>query len=145
MIRCLQQNVAIDGLAEAGQDYVKVIRPINDVTKEEVELEPPEEEQFGVRNPRKMLDPKLPSQREIDEHCLAHLPYRNWCPHCVAGKGKAAPHFKRKSREDSLPEIHFDYCFMSTADQPLVTILVAKERETKMTMATMVPMKGGSI
>ena len=47
MIRCLQQNVAIDGLAEAGQDYVKVIRPINDVTKEEVELEPPEEEQFG--------------------------------------------------------------------------------------------------
>ena len=80
MIRCLQQNVAIDGLAEAGQDYVKVIRPINDVTKEEVELEPPEEEQFGVRNPRKMLDPKLPSQREINEHCLTHLRYRNWCP-----------------------------------------------------------------
>ena len=70
MIRCPQPNVAIDGPAEAGQDYVKVIRPINDPGKEEVEFEPPEEEQFGVRNPRKMLDPKLPSQREIDEHCF---------------------------------------------------------------------------
>ena len=34
---------------------------------------------------------------------------------------------------------------MSTLDQPLVTILMAKERESKMCMATMVPMKGGSI
>ena len=108
-------------------------------------MEPPEEEQFGTRNPRKLLDPKLPSQREVEEHCLTHLPYRNWCSHCVQGKGKSAPHFKRASREDSLPEVHFDYCFMSTAGQPLVTILVAKERETKMCMATMVPMKGGSI
>ena len=110
-----------------------------------MELEPPEEEQFGARKPRAVLDPKLPSQREIDEHSLTHLPYRNWCTHCVLGKGKAAPHFKRASREDSLPEVHFDYCFMSTAGQPLVTILMAKERETRMCMATMVPMKGGSI
>ena len=34
---------------------------------------------------------------------------------------------------------------MSTADQPLVTILMAKERGSKMCMATMVPMKGASI
>ena len=108
-------------------------------------MEPQEEEQFGVRNPRKMLDPKLPSQREVEEHCLTHLPYRNWCSHCVQGKGKAAPHFRKGSREDGLTEVHFDYCFMSTVGQPLVTILVAKERETKMCMATMVPMKGGSI
>jgi hypothetical protein len=109
------------------------------------ELEPPEEEQFGTRNPRRMLDPKLPSQREIEEHSLTHLPYRNWCAHCVLGKGRAAPHFKRSEREDSLAEVHFDYCFMSTVDQPLVTILMAKERESKMCMATMVPMKGASI
>ena len=109
------------------------------------ELEPPEEEQFGVRNSRRVLDPKLPSQKEIDEHCLTHLPYRNWCTHCVFGKGRAAPHFKRQEREDSLAEVHFDYCFMSTAEQPLVTILMGKERESKMSMATMVPMKGASV
>ena len=60
----------------------------------------------------------------------------------MAGKGKAASHFK-KVRVDGLPEVHFDYCFMSTEGSPLATILVAKEREHKMIMATVVPMKGG--
>ena len=133
--------------ADAGEDSsIKVLRPICDVEREGDDgLEPPEEEQFGARNPRKMLDPKLPTQREMEEHCLTHLPYRNWCTHCVLGKGRAAPHYKRTTREDSLVEVHFDYCFMSTADQPLVTILMAKERGSKMCMATMVPMKGASI
>ncbi len=134
-----------DEPADAGDDSIKVLRPINPVEKEDGELEPPEEEQFGKRNPRKMLDPKLPTFAEVEEHRLTHLPYRNWCSHCVLGKGRTAPHYKRASREDSLPEVHFDYCFMSTIDQPLVTILMAKERESKMCMATMVPMKGGSV
>ena len=34
---------------------------------------------------------------------------------------------------------------MSTVDQPVVIILMAKERESKMCMATMVPMKGAPI
>jgi len=104
-------------LAEASDVSNNVIRPINDLEREGDELEPPEEEQFGTSNPRRMLDPKLPSQREIEEHNLTHLPYRNWCAPCVLGKGRAAPHFKRSEREDSLAEVHFDYCFMSTIDQ----------------------------
>ena len=131
MIHSRQQNDVTNRSTEVDQDDFEVIRPLNDVATEETlgdprELEPPEEEQFGARNPRKMLDPKLPSQREIEEHSLIHLPYRNWCAHCVLGKGKSAPHYKRASREDSLPEVHFDYCFMSTAGQPLVTILMAR-------------------
>ena len=42
-------------------------------------------------------------------------------------------------------EAHFDYCFMSTHDSPLCTILVAKEKSSKMTLATVVPMKGTSM
>ena len=103
------------------------------------------EEEFGVRNPRTLLDPQLPSQKEIDEHCLTHLPYRNWCPHCVAGKGKMGAHHKQPNRTDGLVEVHFDYAFMSTKGEGLETILVAKERASKMGMATVVPMKGGSI
>ena len=34
---------------------------------------------------------------------------------------------------------------MSTGGKPLAATLVAKEKSTKMVMATMVPMKGGSI
>ena len=47
----------------------------------------PRQDEFGVRNPRKLLDPQLPTEKEVEEHNLTHLPDRNWCPHCVAGKG----------------------------------------------------------
>ena len=114
------------------------------MSPEEV-VEAPREQEYGVRNPRKLLDPKLPTQQEVEEHCLTHLPYRNWCTCCVQGKGKSSPHFKRPTRTDGLTKVHVGYCFMSTEGCPLATILVAKERATKMCMATVVPMKGGSI
>ena len=105
----------------------------------------PREREYGMRNPRKLQDPRLPSRKEVDDHHLAaHLPYRSWCAFCVMGKGKAAPHYKQ-TREDGLPEIHLDYCFMSTEGKPLATILVAKEKLTKMMLATVVPLKGGSV
>ena len=89
------------------------------------------EQEYGVRNPRKLLDPKLPSQEEVEEHCLTHLPYRSWCSFCVQGKGKAAPHYQNPSRVDGLTEVHFDYCFLSTEGHQLATVLVAKERTSK--------------
>ena len=51
-----------NGSTDVGQDFTEVIRPLCDIEIKpiEEELEPPEEEQFGVRNPRKMLGPKLP-------------------------------------------------------------------------------------
>ena len=30
--------------------------------------------------------PIKPSQREIDEHELTHLPFRSWCAHCVRAR-----------------------------------------------------------
>ena len=111
-------------------DITSVLRPLCDV---EVgpELDAPTEQEYGMRNPRKLLDPKLPSRQEVEEHCLTHLPYRNWCTFCVQGKGKATPHFKNPSRSDGLSEVHFDYCFLSTEGDQLATILVAKERATR--------------
>ena len=122
------------------------LSPLDDIEVDSgEEIEQPVDQEYGVRNPRQLLDPKLPSQKEVDEHCLTHLPYRNWCQHCVQGKGKMTPHSKHPSRIDGLTEVHFDYCFMSTKGEPLATVLVAKERTTKMSMATVVPMKGGSL
>ena len=104
----------------------------------------PTEEEFGVRNPRKLANPRLPSEKEVKEHNLTHLPYRSWCAHCVAGKGKAAPH-RRQNRKDGLPVLHLDYCFLSTNGDPLAIILVTKERQTRHTLSTVVPLKGASI
>ena len=104
----------------------------------------PREKEFGLRSPRKLQDPKLPSKKEVEDHnILGHMPYRSWCTLCVMGRGKASPHCKQM-REDGLPELHIDYRCMATVDKPLATILVAKETTSKMIMATMVPMKGAS-
>ena len=56
-----------------------------------------------------------------------------------------SPHFEQQLREDGLPEIHADNSFMSTEGHPSATILVAKAKATKTTMATVVAMEGGSI
>jgi hypothetical protein len=128
--------------------FDKALSPLKnleaDPTEDEM-VEVPRELEYGVRNPRKLLGPKLPTKKDVDEHNLTHLPYRNWCQYCVEGKGKMAPRFKQPARTDGLTEIHVDYCFMSTKGNPLATILVAKEKATKMSMATVVPLKGGSI
>ncbi len=69
---------------------------------DEVEVE---EAESGSRVPVKMPDPKRPSQEEVDQHDLTHLHVRNWCEHCVRGKGRAADH-RHASREDGMPELH---------------------------------------
>ena len=51
----------------------------------------------------------LPSQMEIDEHNLNHLPFRGWCPYCVQGKGVSASHKRRKKEENEVPVIAIDY------------------------------------
>ena len=38
---------------------------------------------------KKVKDPKLPSQPEVDQHwIMGHLPYRDWCPICVKAQGR---------------------------------------------------------
>ena len=48
----------------------------------------------------KMLDPRQPSEEERRTHNLTHLPYRNWCEHCVKGRGREADHKQLKSQPE---------------------------------------------
>ena len=95
----------------------------------------------------KMLDPRQPSEEERRTHNMTHLPYRNWCEHCVKGRGREADHKQLKSQPEvggrGLHELHFDYMFMGPEDKPreTLTILVVKERRTKMLTATAIPSK----
>ena len=57
-------------------------------------------------------DPKLPSQKEVDEHYVrGHLPFRDWCPVCIQARGRDMDHKVDKGNERSLPEYSWDYCF----------------------------------
>ena len=42
---------------------------------------------------RKLVDPKMPTEKEWEDHWLmGHWPYRNWCPVCIAARGKELDH-----------------------------------------------------
>ena len=55
----------------------------------------------------------LPSQLEIDEHNANHLPFRDWCPFYVQGKGVSSAHRKRKQEATGVPVISMDYMVLS--------------------------------
>ena len=101
-------------------------------------------EEDSIVVPKRMLDPRLPSQEEVDRHNLTHLPYRNWCPICVKAKGKDMDHRKAVEKVRGLSEYCFDYCFPGDEFGFKWTVLVGKERISGLLFATTVPTKGSS-
>ncbi len=72
---------------------------------------------------------------------MSHLPYRNGCPHCGKGRGKARDHQKQKQDESGNPECHIDYCFPGSAEGNKLTVLAIVERQAKVKKAVAVPTK----
>ena len=100
-----------------------------------------EKETDGVKE---MLDPRKPTLKEVENHYRTHLPYRNWCPHCVRAKGKDLDHRRAVEGVRGLPEFSFDYCFPGDELGYKLTVLVGRERTTGMSMATVLPSKGST-
>ena len=111
--------------------------------RESVELIHGDEEdgESGSRRVVKMNDPAMPSEEERRDHEMTHLPYRSWCRHCIRGRGKEMGHRKSKEEPEGV-EIHMDLCFPGGEEGPdKMTVLVARERRTRMTLATALPSK----
>jgi len=114
-----------------------------------------EQDPGDLRSMRKMIDPCLPTRAEVDEHEMTHLPFRNWCRHCIMGRGTERGHFKAERDQDAVAEVHIDYCFPCGAGvKPRnvreraseaagsMTVMVLRDRDTRMTAAAVVPRKG---
>lgn len=95
---------------------------------------------------RRLEDPRAPSREARAEHDITHVPYRPWCEHRVRGRGKNMAHKAQPDKERSTPAVHIDYCFLGSSEksQKLLTILVARDRDSKMLMSTVVPRKGST-
>ena len=79
-----------------------------------------------------LKSPKLPTQREVDEHNVSHFPFRDWCPICVKAKARNTPHVRQSDREHQVPHIHVDYGFFGSADDDENMILqVARDEESR--------------
>ena len=97
-----------------------------------------------ARRVKPVMDPKLPSAKEVREHQLTHLPFRNWCLVCVKGRGCEANHQRQPRDEQGVPEYHMDYCFPGNEEGRRLTILVITEKTTRMRKGIVVPAKGSS-
>jgi len=124
---------------------------------EDLEGEAPEQDPGDSRSMRKMTDPCLPTRAEIEEHRLTHLPFRNWCPFCIKGRGVERGHFRAKRDADAVGEVHVDYCFPRGSGEKgrdirekaaeatgNMTVMVLRERDTRMVMVSVVPREGAT-
>ena len=88
----------------------------------DVNVETETRQAHGAKNPFK------PSAKDIAEHNLTHMNYRDWCPTCVAARGTSQPHFSGVDRTDrDVPAVSSDYCFMCR--DPKEEEAAAKEEE----------------
>ena len=79
-----------------------------------------DEVQEEVQQHRRLGNPVLPSQKEIDEHNVTHLPYRSWCPWCNMGRGVCTPHYSQNT-ESTVPRVGLDYFYLTQGEVKLYT------------------------
>ena len=110
-----------------------------------------EKEETG---PQQLARPKEPSAQERAEHNLHHANFEPWCETCVAGQGRSKQH-RRKKEDPKDHIIYSDYMFFTRdgklidkeegkKEKGLVTVLTAICKDSQMSFATVVPMKGNS-
>ena len=91
----------------------------------------------GAREAEKMGSPVLPRAAEAEEDEKTHVPFRSWCRHRVKGQ------HRRLKTDDTDPGLHMDNACMADVEdtEELLSILVAKERTTRMLMSTVLQAK----
>ena len=128
----------------------KDIEDVGDEVSKDSEVEELIAEDFGaVSKPSVMPSPYTPSKKEVEEHEVAHWPYRSWCPDCVRGRGRPTPHRGKHDymKEIGEPMVVGDYCYLSGKDRQDgqgAPILVLREVRSGATTAMLVPNKGDS-
>ena len=100
-----------DGLSQDGETAEHMI----------VESQEEAEDEEEVQEPKIRRAPKEPTKAERERHEALHLPYREWCRHCVRGRGRNKPHKTRnlggEEDENKVPRISLDYFFMSKEEE----------------------------
>ena len=101
------ENPVDAGVALDGEAVVDVVDGVDEVVMETGEV---------VQLPRAFPSPTLPSKKEVDFHNLTHIPYRNWCPFCVAARRKNNAHRSSTGERRTVPLFCADYCFIRDDD-----------------------------
>ena len=127
------------GVSEHSDDRA---RRKTDEEDESDEAQEHDRAEHGQRKTTKKLDLKVPTDAERREHEKHHLPYRNWCKHCIKVRVKEGPYRQQRGEEGAVLELHADYMFMGEeSGGEALANLVGRERWTKALLPTVVPRK----
>ena len=83
----------------------------------------------GAKTARTLRSPELPTDAARMAHNATHVPFRDWCPFCVASRGRSSPHRRVvvNKTADTLPKFQTDYMFIRTVaeskTQPCITFV----------------------
>ncbi|CAE7194541.1 unnamed protein product [Symbiodinium sp. CCMP2592] len=107
----------------------------------------------GVPLPLEQKFVEEPTAEQKRRHELSHVPYADWCPHCVKFRAKADKHVSSKPelRDDSVCSFDFAYTGRSSpaefegASKDKLVCLVIKDSHTGAMHAVPTPAKGGPI
>eukprot|EP00971_Amphidinium_carterae_P104017 2059882-Amphidinium_carterae.2 len=108
------------------------------------------DEDFGydveARPSRMKPKPKEPSLKERELHeAMGHIPYRTWCPACIAGHARSDAHRRDTTEADIFA---FDYGYMERQadlvpeDDSASPLLIGRDSRSCWTCAELVPCKG---
>ena len=106
------------------------------------------EESDEIPQVRLRVADRPPSRAAVEQHNRLHMPYRSWCPVCVAAKAVDMKHGGKVHADEDLSarsEMVLDYCFFrEVAGGPSVTTLVGRDRRAGLYLAHVVPFKGSA-
>ena len=91
--------------------------------------------------------PRQPTEEEVQLHQLTHLPFRPWCPHCVACKSKED---KQRLLDEEprrrIPSLEVDYCYVKEQSREQgTTVMVVLDTGTKNLLAIPIPSKARTL
>ena len=101
-------------------------------------------EELEARTPVIARKPKTPTKAEIDAHFPLHADYRDWCPHCLAGKGISNQHRRGDNSEAIGTTVSMDYLFMvpEEEDENMDAVLILYDTNRKSIWTMSVDKKG---
>ena len=101
------------------------------------------------REPEDLRSPIRPSARAVELHEYTHLPFRSWCPVCIAARAKEDAHRRAKPQDDDyehdgsgLPIVSLDYQELDETSEQPTRVIVGKDESTGNVFCHKVLMKG---
>ena len=102
------------------------------------------------RHPLAPVSAEIPSEYEQSQHRLTHVPYRAWCPSCIAHRARADRHERTgEAHAGEVPTVSFDYFFTKSDglggehdEAEKITSLVVVDSQTG--FVSCIPLEGKS-